>query len=200
MVHMRIRGLLVSFFFLVVAPALAQTQQQIDWCNGKDGYTPDLQIGGCTALIQSGKYTEKQLAIVFMHRGSGYVEKGQHDRAIQDFDHAIKLDPNIAGAFNGRGQAYADQGQYDRAIQDYDHGTKLDPSNSYPFRGRGDAYYNKGQYDRAIQNYDQAIKLNPYYVKAYYGRSLAKEKKGDTAGAAADLATARSRDPNIGKK
>ncbi len=43
-------------------PARAQTAQQLNWCDGKDGATPDQQIGGCTAVIQSGKFTGKNLA------------------------------------------------------------------------------------------------------------------------------------------
>jgi hypothetical protein len=52
--------------------AMAQTQQQIDWCNGRGRPTPDLKISGCTALIQSGKATGKNLAAGFLNRGNAY--------------------------------------------------------------------------------------------------------------------------------
>ena len=47
--------------------------------------------------------------------GSKYAMKGQFDRAIADFDEAIRLDPKNADAFYNRGNAYAEQRQYDRA-------------------------------------------------------------------------------------
>ena len=57
-----------------------------------------------------------------------YDEKGQYDRAIQDFDQANKLNPNNTNAINARGKAYNAKGQHDRAIQDYDQAIKLDPN------------------------------------------------------------------------
>lgn len=47
-----------------------------------------------------------------------YANKHNYDRAIQDFDQAIRLDPNAAIIFYDRGIAYANKHEYDRAIQD----------------------------------------------------------------------------------
>ncbi len=48
------------------------------------------------------------------------LRKGQVERAIQDFDQAILLDPRDAFAYNNRGLAYRNRGEVDRAIKDYD--------------------------------------------------------------------------------
>ncbi|HZS63500.1 MAG TPA: hypothetical protein VFA53_03240, partial [Xanthobacteraceae bacterium] len=61
-----------------LSPAAAQSQQQLNWCEGKDGAPPDLIIGGCTAVIQSGKITGKNLAAAFNNRGNAYDDKGQY--------------------------------------------------------------------------------------------------------------------------
>ena len=183
---------------IAAPPASAQTQQQIIWCNGEDDATPDLQISGCTALIQSGRYQGNDLAKVFNNRGIAYRNKGEYDRAFQDFNQAIKLNPQFAFAFNSRGIAYQSKGQYDCAIEDYDQAIKLNPQFAFAFNSRGLAYQNKGRYDRAFQDFDEAIKLNPQFADAFYNRSLAK-KKGDEAGAEADLAAARKINPNVGR-
>jgi tetratricopeptide (TPR) repeat protein len=49
-----------------------------------------------------------------------------------------------------------------------------------------------GEIDQSIRDYDAAVALNPSSAAALYGRGLAKQKKGDRAGADADLAAAKA--------
>ncbi len=131
-VNIRLAAAIIALIAPVLThglPARAQTQQQLDWCTGKDIVPPDQVIGGCTALIQSGKFTGKNLAAAFTNRGIAYANKDQTDRAIQDHDQAIKLDPNDARALNIRGNAYLSNGQADRAIQDHDQAIRLNLNN-----------------------------------------------------------------------
>ena len=87
--------------------AQAQQSQARTWCYARaDGVSPDLRISGCTTVIQSEKLSNNDLASAFYNRGLAYYAKGQHDRAIQDYDQAIKLKPSYADAFNNRGVAY----------------------------------------------------------------------------------------------
>ena len=83
-----------------------------------------------------------------------------HDRALADYDQAIRVDPNFALAFSNRGSAYENKKDYDRAFADFDQAIRLNPNFALAFNGRGNAYNNKRDYDRAIANYDQAIRLN----------------------------------------
>jgi tetratricopeptide (TPR) repeat protein len=43
----------------------------------------------------------------FGNRGNYYAVTRQYDRAIQDYDEAIRINPNFADAFYNRGRAYA---------------------------------------------------------------------------------------------
>jgi tetratricopeptide (TPR) repeat protein len=96
--------------------------------NIQAGTSPDLAIGAYTAIIESGQETTKGLAATFLNRGRAYASKGNYDRAIQDFDQAIRLDPNNPVAFFSRGNVYARQGEYDHAIDDFDQAIRLDPN------------------------------------------------------------------------
>jgi tetratricopeptide (TPR) repeat protein len=44
----------------------------------------------------------------------------QYERAIQDFDEAIKLKPNDAYSFSSRGDAYGHLKRHTEAVSDYD--------------------------------------------------------------------------------
>ena len=68
----------------------------------------------------------------------------EYDRAIQDYDQAIRLNPNYASAFNNRGLAYVNKGDNDRAIQDYDQAIKLNPNDTVAIKNRADAVAKRG--------------------------------------------------------
>src|SRR4051812_7421179 len=109
--------------------AQAQSFDQLSkWCYYDA--TDDQRIQGCNAVVASKRVTGADLAAAFYNRGLAYDNKGQYDRAIEDYDQAIKLNPNDADVFVNRGNAYARKGQNDRAIQDFDQALKLDPNNA----------------------------------------------------------------------
>ena len=189
----------ILFFLIQIAgfsgTAATQTiEQQRAWCSASD---PDLAIGGCTAVIQSGREPREVLAGAFENRGIAYDDKGQYDRAIQDFDQAIQIDPNFASAFYNRGLAYYRKGLFDRAIQDYDQAIRLDANYATAFVNRGVVYARKGQHNRAIQDFDEAIRLNPNSGLAFYDRGMALRALGQQSAATRDFAKARQLNPNL---
>jgi tetratricopeptide (TPR) repeat protein len=99
--------------------------------------------------------------------------KGDHDRAIDDYSAAIRLDSKLDAAFHGRGNAWSGKGEYDRAIVDYSDAIRLDPK--YAGSYRGNAWENKGDHDRAITDYNEAIRLDPKNPDRYVSRGIAWE-------------------------
>jgi len=143
-----VRGTALALMLLLLG-GVATAQRlprfkNIDLCNGADRTSPDIQIGGCTALIDSGIEPPRVLVIAYNNRGNAYAAKGEYDRAVQDYDQSIKLNPNYARAFNNRGVAYQKKGDYDRAINDFDDAIKLDPNYASAFANRAQTYLNKG--------------------------------------------------------
>ena len=169
---MMFKTFVCAFLTVDLAAVAAGQKPDENWrrCRGND---PDLSIGACTGIIQSGREKGAKLAPAFTNRGAAYLQKDQNDLAIQDFDRAIQLSPDDATAFSDRGAAYLDKGEYDRTIQDCNQAIQLDPGVYQAFDNRGSAYLHKGQFDRAIQDFSQAIGLNPYYALPFYNRGLA---------------------------
>jgi tetratricopeptide (TPR) repeat protein len=66
----------------------------------------------------------------YCNRGSAYLEKKDYDRAIADYDQAVKLDPNDAAAYLGRGSAYLKKGDYDSAYADMEKVLQINPNNA----------------------------------------------------------------------
>ena len=161
------------------------------------GGNPDLAIQHCTRAIDSGKYSGDQLHRLHLARGAEWSAKGDHDRAIVDYDAAIRLDEKSAEAFHNRGSAWANKGETDKAIADYDTAIKLDPTESSPYAGRAVEHSIKGDYARATADFDTAIKLDPKAPVAYFGRGRARFYRGDFPGAVADLEAAHKLDASV---
>src|SRR5271154_4532502 len=126
-------------------PAQAATRQQIDWCENKVGEVSfELEISGCTAAIESGKWSGKNLAWAFSNRCNAENQTNNYDSAIADCTQAIHLDPNFSNAHLNRGNSYTD-GKHDddRGIADYNEAIRLNPNAKQAYNGRGNAYYHK---------------------------------------------------------
>ncbi len=156
----------------------------------------DTAIAACDRAIASGALAETDLAAAFVSRGVEYGKKQDYDRAIADYNQAIKLDPNSALAFRNRGLAYYYKQDYDRGIADYNQAIKLDPNSAIAFYNRGLAYYYKRDYDRAIADYNRAIKLDPNDAAAFNNRGYAYQAKQDYDRAIPDYNEAIKLDPN----
>ena len=158
-------GLVLALLVALPVSAWADFEQDKQHCVRDPN--PDIKIGGCTRLIQSGRFDNNNLAHIFYNRGNAYARKGQYDRAIGDYTDHIRLKPDHAKAFYNRGIAHASKRQYDRAIRDFGEALRLKPDFAFAFYNRGTAYSDKRQYDRAIQDYTEAIRLKPDYAKAF---------------------------------
>ena len=113
------------------------------------------------------------------NRGNAYIDKGNINQAISDYNKAIELNPKNADAYNNRGNAYLKKSDFDRAISNYDKTIELNPKYVAAYYNRGNAYIDKGNIDQALSEYNKAIEINPKYVDAYNNRGNAYLKKGN---------------------
>jgi tetratricopeptide (TPR) repeat protein len=70
------------------------------------------------------------------NRGLAYRANGEPDRAIIDFDTAIKINPgnaDAAEAYYNRGLSYRDLRDYDKAISDFSQAIRLDSKKAFMF-------------------------------------------------------------------
>ena len=72
----------------------------------------------------------------YLRKGNDYVLSDGYEKAVQEYDEAIRLDPQHEDAYSNRGIAYGRLDQHERAVQDFDEAIRLDP--------QADAYYNRG--------------------------------------------------------
>ena len=106
--------------------------------------------------------------------GGAYANLGQYQRAIEDYNEAIRLKLNDSRVYNNRGVAYAKLGQYQQAIEDFNEARRLEADSHYD--GRAIEDFNKAvalnytDPQKAIEYLNNAIKLQPNYAGAYHLR------------------------------
>jgi tetratricopeptide (TPR) repeat protein len=111
-------------------------------------------------------------------RGADYDKLGQYQLAIEDYNEAIRLKPDLAETYNRRGNVYDKLGQYQLSIKDYNEAIRLKPDLVGAYNNRGNVYDKLGQYQLAIEDYKEAIRLKPDLVGAFNNRGNAYTKLG----------------------
>jgi tetratricopeptide (TPR) repeat protein len=90
----------------------------------------DAIISRCDSLITNEKNTQPDRIKALLARAAAYDRKQQYDRAIADYDAALKLDPAQADAFNNRGEVWRKKGDRPHALADFGAAIRLDPQHS----------------------------------------------------------------------
>ena len=185
----------VTAAVLLIAASAAQAQSDADRCVAVSG-TPDLAIQHCTRAIEFGKLAGEPLARLHYKRGIEWAAKSNYDRAIDDYDAALRLNPKFTDALYNRGNAWSGKGESDRAIADYDAAIGVSPREPSAYIGRAVELSVKGDYGRAVADYDAAIALGGKAAMTLLGRGRARFYAGDFARSAADLEQALKLEPN----
>jgi Tfp pilus assembly protein PilF len=63
-------------------------------CNAVGNISLDDRIAGCAAMIETAPATQQSVIFAHFRRAGFYLQKGEVDRAIADYDQIIAHDPN----------------------------------------------------------------------------------------------------------
>ncbi len=187
-------GALIAVFALPISTATPQANQQYDACRNSGGLlSRDQQIAGCTAIIQSRRSSARDLLWALHNRGYAYYRTYAFERAIADFNDAIRISPADADVLNARCWLRTIVGRELRqALDDCNESLRLRANDAATLDSRGFTCLKLGQFNNAIADYDAAISLDSRQAESYFGRGIAKLKIGNVAGGNSDIAAAKA--------
>ena len=93
--------------------------------------------------------------------GASNLNKGKPEKALEDFNRAIDIDPKIAAGYLGRANTLNIMGRYQEAIEDYDRTLEINSKLANAYVNRGSAYSHLGEYKKAIADYEKGLELDP---------------------------------------
>jgi len=159
---------------------------------------PTEEMDSLINLYSEGKFSEtlsliNELLIQFPYSVDLHNIAGASNAALKNFDasinnykHAIKINPDFADAHNNIGNAFLGKGDLDEAIASYKKATLVNPDYTEAYLNLGNAFMDKGMMDDAIVNYKESIKTNPNLAITYHLIANALRIKGDLENAIAN--------------
>ena len=130
------------------------------------------EIAACTRLIESGKLKGSALGRIYWQRAAAFERDEEYDRAVADYQVAIRLDPkdddaphrlalalnkeahitqlilsNLARVYKAQGKHALAEASFRRMLAIYEAGIRKDPDDITPVYGLADLYKEWGKYD-----------------------------------------------------
>lgn len=149
-----------------------------------------------TQLVE--KYPEDERAHNVL--GGHYFGQQQYEKAIQEYESAVKLNPQFSPPYNQMGYAYRFLGHYDLAKKTFQRYIELLPDDPNPYDSYAELLLKIGEYDASIKNYRKALSVNPDFFASYLGMATAYDCKGDYPAARAALEELEGHVQNTGQR
>ena len=93
--------------------------------------------------------------------GASNLNTGKTKEALEDFNRAIKIKPQVAAGYLGRANTLQIMGRYEESIKDYDITLEINPKLANAYINRASAYSHLGEYEKAITDYEKGLELDP---------------------------------------
>jgi TolB-like protein/Tfp pilus assembly protein PilF len=143
-------------------PAWAELADTYMWGGGSDKWSRAERYALADTAIETAISTDPDYAFAYYVRGVSWIfTKRKFKQGIEDFQHALELDPDDAFLVAAIGKGAFVTGQYDLAISQYQAALSMEPlvPEFYFFLGR--AYLSSGRLDEAEASFRTLAKLTP---------------------------------------
>lgn len=130
--------------------------------------------------------------------GARYLEEGQPEEALKQYQAALEMEPNRHVLYGLLGAAAAAAGHRDDALRYYRRAVELEPGEAAHHNNLGALLVEEGQLEEALVQFQQAAQLDPGGAATYeFNRGAALLNAGHPGEALAPLREATRRNPTL---
>jgi len=90
------------------------------------------------------------------------------DKAIEEYEKALDLDPNYGYALNSFAYMYSDLGEYEKSIEYFKRYASVYPEDANPVDSLAELYFRMGRLDEAIEKYKEVLEIRPEFFQTYW--------------------------------
>jgi tetratricopeptide (TPR) repeat protein len=159
-----------------------------------------------SALVRTGNLREGLVLVedvakrgnsadAYLLAGSTLLKLNEKNRAMEDFDAAMRLNPNVPGLRTQVAIAKEGSGNLEGAESDLRKALELNPDDFEANIHLGGILYTRRDLDQARIYIGHALMINPSSLFALYERALIESAAGDSAAAISDLERVARGDP-----
>ncbi|HBH47063.1 MAG TPA: hypothetical protein DDX98_00390, partial [Bacteroidales bacterium] len=117
-------------------------------------------------IVEQEKESDSNAAALY-EKGEKFYDEGNYTLAINEYDKAIRMDPENHEYLNSRGVAYYDQGKYYYAISDFINAIRCKSNFALAYYNLAYSKYNLDDNRAALQDVETSILYDPEYCGAY---------------------------------
>jgi tetratricopeptide (TPR) repeat protein len=155
-----VRSLLEKFSADGNPPTLAASEKRSGTVVMLTGYGPAFRKEFRRRLYRMG-------ALEALSVGREAFDKGEMNRAIENYENALKFDPKFYEAQIFIGDAYYKMGKNDKAYESYARAVTIDPDRAAVYRRWGDALMRDGKLIEAKGRLIEGVIAEPYSLVAW---------------------------------
>ncbi len=121
----------------------------------------------CDAALRDETLSRRDESATYVNRGIIYNRARRFPEAIDDFNAALDIDPDLGPAFLNRGNTYFFQRAFEQALADYNRSIELGTRNLHAaYFNRGLIFDLQGDRDAARADFERSLELKPDFQPA----------------------------------
>jgi tetratricopeptide (TPR) repeat protein len=172
----------------------------VDTCIDLDGKTSLTKvIQACTESLDRKIFQGTDRFYLFGNRADAYFAEGDKQRALDDYNEAIKLAPKNAKVYYNRGVLYAAQADGRAALRDFDTALSINPKLVPALQQRAKTDLTQDNFSGALADFSEAIRLQPNTAVLWSDRGYVCLRLHNYEGAVKDEGEAIRLDPKLAR-